>query len=232
MTIRTLRDTLAETGERLIPVDTDHFAIRFLVPILTIATTVLVHIVGVLLLDRVMGDDTSPLCIMLPIDVLVLIGAGTGIERVLKRLLPSKRSARLSEDALVLTDARRKPADVRRVALDRAINVNTWHFVIRRRSRVPKGWYCMAMHLLQDETEMIFYTFMSPKDAEALASYDRFVRLRPRQETESNTDLRQVATQRRLLRLEDQRWLNGAEIAPDDFRAVLARIEMLRIDIP
>jgi hypothetical protein len=50
------------------------------------------------------------------------------------------------------------------------------------------------------------------------------VRLRPRRETESNTDLRAAAEQRRLLRLEDARWRDGAEIAQDDFRAMLAAL--------
>jgi hypothetical protein len=212
-------------GERAISVDSEHFKVRLLVPILTIAVTVAAHFIGMRVLDELVGDNVSPLCLMLPIDLAVLLGAGTLIERMLKRALPSQRTGRLSDEAVALDDARRNPPDVRKIYWDRLVNVNAWYFVIKRRTRVPKGWYCMAVHLLQDDTELIFYTFMSPKDAEALPTYSQFVRLRPRKETETQTDLRQIATQRRLLKLEDARWMDGAEIGADDFRALLAHIE-------
>lgn len=207
------------------PVDPEHFKIRLLAPILTVVVTVAVHIIGMQLLDTLVGVDVSPLCIMLLIDLAVFFGAGMLIERALKRVLPSRRTARLSDERLVLSDERRNPPDVLEIAWDRMVNVNTWYFVIKRRSRVPKGWYCMAVHLLQDDTELIFYAFMAPKDAEALPSYNRFVRLRPRKEAEAQTDLRQVATQRRLLKLEDARWMDGAEIHADDLRSLLATME-------
>lgn len=213
-------------GERVIPVDTEHFKVRLLVPILTAVAVVAAHLVATRVLDALMGEDASPLCLVLLIDLAVLVGAGMLIERALKRFLPSRRNARLSDERVVLSDERRSPPDVREIAWDQMVNVNTWYFEIKRRARVPKGWYCMAVHLLQNDTELIFYAFMSPKDAEALPSYNRFVRLRPRKEAEPHTDLRQAATQRRLLKLEDARWIDGAEIAPDDLRSLLAMIEI------
>src|SRR5690554_1123139 len=224
MSEQTLDAAQSAPGERVITVDAEHFKIRLLVPILTIAATALVHFAGVQVLGALI-DDFSPLCIMLPLDLLVLLGAGTGIERVLKRLMPSKRTARLSDEKVVLSDARRDPSEVREIYWDRMVNVNTWYFIIRRRTRVPKGWYCMAAHLLQDETELIFYSFIAPKEAEELPAFNNFVRLRPRKEVETQTDLRQLAIQRRLLKLEDARWMDGAEIGADDFRALLAHIE-------
>lgn len=212
-------------GERVIPVDPEHFRIRLLVPLLTGVATVAAHLIMTQVLDALMGEDSSTLCLVLLIDLAVLIGAGMLIERTLKRFLPSRRNARLSDERLILSDERRDPPDVREIAWDRMVNVNAWYFEIKRRTRVPKGWYCMAVHLLQDDTELIFYAFMSPKDAEALPSYNRFVRLRPRKESETHTDLRQAATQRRLLKLEDARWIDGAEIASDDLRSLLAVID-------
>lgn len=217
-------DSLAQPAERVFPVDAEHFSIRLLVPVLTVVLTVLFHIVGLLVLNEVASEDTSTICILLPLDGLVLLTAGLGIERVLKRLLPSRRSARLSHDSLTLTDARPNPPDVRTIYWERALNASAWYFVVRRRTRIPKGWYCIALHLLQDDTEIILYAFMPPAEAEALPEFARFVRLRPRKETETITDLRLAATQRRLLRLEDARWTGGAEIAAADFAAVLARL--------
>jgi hypothetical protein len=214
--------------ERQIAIDAEHATVRWLVLILTGGLVVLVHLVGMPLARRVAGG-TSPECIVLPLDALALVGGGLAIESTLKRLIPSRRSATLSDDALVIRDQRGNPPYITRIAWDKTVNVKVWRFTVPHRSRVQKGWYCMAVHLLQDEEEAVFYTFMSPKEAETVSGYDRFVRLRPRQETRSSTDLNTVAEQRRLLKLEDVRWNDGAEISREDFKALL---DSLRQHVP
>jgi hypothetical protein len=144
---------------------------------------------------------------------------------VLKRVMPSRRRAVLSDSTLTVTDARHNPPDEVTLHWAQTVNVRAWRFEIGRRARVPKGWFCMALYLLQDEKEMILYTFMSPDEAETAIGYPHFTRLRPRKETESNTDLSAVAEQRRLLKLEDTRWRDGAEIAREDFHMVLATLQ-------
>jgi len=176
---------------------------------------------GMALAHPALGSAVGPLGVVLRAVVRVFLGAGALIERRLRRVLPALRSAALSDEARVISDARRSPARVTRIEWDRTVNIKAWRFPVRRRTRVPKGWYCMALHLLQDEEEAIFYTFMPPQEAENAIGYRYFVRLRPRRETQSNTDLSAVAEQRRLLKLEDQRWNDGAEIAREDFHAVL-----------
>ncbi|MBN2305976.1 MAG: hypothetical protein JXQ72_15955 [Anaerolineae bacterium] len=206
---------------RLIRIDSNHFAVRFLVPVLAVAATVFAHFFGMRVLDALFGDSVDPGCVMLPSDFLILIGLAYVIEYGLKRLLPGRRSAELSERALVLVDSRRKHPNVTEIAWDSIVNVMAWRFQVQRRTRVPKGWFCLAVHLLQDERDVILYTFMPQADAEAVPGYGNFVRLRPRKETRSNTDLHAVAEQRRLLKLEDARWDDGAEIGSDDFIALL-----------
>jgi hypothetical protein len=215
--------------ERLIRIDVEHFAIRFLVPVLTVVVVILAHLLGTVMLDRRLGEGVNPSGVMLPFDIVILIGTGYLVERGLKQIMPSRRRATLSSAALVVTDGRRKPPVITRITWDKTVNVKAWRFPVKRRTRVPKGWYCMAVHLLQDEEELILYTFMSPQEAEATTGYTNFVRLRPRQETESNTDLSAVAEQRRLLKLEDSRWNDGAEIAHKDFDALL---DILRQHVP
>lgn len=212
-------------GGRLIRIDAEHFAIRLLVPILTIGVVVLAHVGGLALLGDALGEGANPVCVMLPVDVVVLFAGGALIERGLKRLIPSRRSALLTSEALTVSDRRRRPA--RDVCIDwgRTVNVTAWRFTVQRRTRVPKGWFLMALHLLQDEEEVILYTFMPPREAEAVVGYRNFVRLRPRRETQSNTDLSAVAEQRRLLKLEDARWNDGAEIAREDFCAMLSVLQ-------
>ena len=83
----------------------------------------------------------------------------------------------------------------------------------------------MAVYLLQDETDAILYTFMNPQAAEAVIGYGHFVRLQSRRSSGSDADLETLAEQRRLLKLENLRWQDGAEISPDDFNALLAVIQ-------
>lgn len=219
----------ATTSERHIVIDAEHFPVRFWGPVLALGVVVLAHIAGMALAKRALGSAVSPLCVVLPADLLIFIAGGMIIERLLRRVWPSRRSATLSDQALVITDARRQPVRVTRIEWERTVNVKAWRFPVQRRTRIPKGWYCMALHLLQDEEEAILYTFMPPQEAENAIGYRYFVRLRPRRETQSNTDLSAVAEQRRLLKLEDQRWNDGAEIAREDFHAVL---HMLRQRVP
>jgi hypothetical protein len=216
---------MAPATPRTIAIDAEHFSIRFLVPVIMVSVTLVFHFVARAILDTLLNDGVNPTCVVLPLDIVVLFVVGNVTERTLKSLVPSRRSAALSAEELVIIDERRKPPTETRVEWDKTVNVMAWRFAVRRRTRIPKGWYCMALQLLQDETTVILYTFMPPDEAEALRGFQNFVRLRPRKETESNADLGAVAEQRRLLKLEDARWEDGAEIARDDFRAVLAILE-------
>lgn len=225
MTNQLTTDPMTDTSHpahqaRLILVDSEHFAVRFLVPVLSLGLVIVVHILGAALLAGQV-EGASPGCVMLPVDAVVLYVGGQLIERLLKRVLPSRRSAQLDDKALVIMDGRTRPPLTITFDWLQTVNVSAWRFDIPRRARVPKGWYCMAVHLLQDETEAVLYTFMPPEEAELVIGYNRFVRLRSRKETEANSDLSAVAEQRRLLKLEDKRWNDGAEITKDDFRALL-----------
>lgn len=210
---------------RPIIIDSEHFAIRLLVPILMIGLIVIAHLLGTWVLSSTIGDDTSPLCLVLIGDVIVLLLGGFFLERGLKRLLPSRRSAVLSQSQLVVTDKRVKPPSTMTIDWQQRVNVKAWRFEVMRQTRVRKGWYCMALQLLQDEQSVILYTFMSPEVAQAAIGFNNFIRLRPRKETESNRELTAAAEQRRLLTLEDARWQDGAEINQEDFKAVLETLQ-------
>ena len=213
------------TDQRLIKIDTEHFAIRLLVPVLTIGLTLGVYVGGRLLLSEVLADSVNPVCVALPIAAVMLFGGSYVVEAALKQVMPSRRAATLDDDALVVSDARRKPPQLVAINWAQTVNVLAWRFEVRRRTRVPKGWFCMAVQLLQDEQSVILYSFFEPKAADALPGYHHFVRLRPRKETESNQDLAAVAEQRRLLKLEDERWDDGAELHRKDFAAVLDKLQ-------
>ncbi|WP_324394640.1 hypothetical protein [Aggregatilinea sp.] len=207
----------------MIRIDTEHFSVRFLVPVAMVVVTLLFHVVALKLLDGVF-EGVDPACVVVALDIVVLLGTGFAVERLLKRVMPSRRYAVLGHDRLVVTDGRTSPPEVTEIDWNRKVNTLAWRFTIRRRARVPKGWFCVAVQLLQDDVDLIFYSFKSPTAAEAMPGYDQFARLRPRRETEGSTDLHAAAEQRRLLKLEDARWRDGAEVASDDFDALLAAL--------
>ena len=211
----------SSTTERTIEIDTEHILIRVLLPILTIGAVLGTHIGGLSLLGRLLPNNIDPVCVLLPLDGLVFIGGGLLIERALRRVWPARRRATLDDRALTLTDHRKRPPKLTRIEWGQRVNVRAWRFTVKRPGRVPRGWYCMALQLLQDENAAIFYTFMPRKAAEKLRDFDHFVRLRSRKETLSNPDLEAAAEQRRLLKLEDARWEDGAEVSREDFAAIL-----------
>ncbi len=212
-----------EPAGRVISIDTEHFSVRFLVPVVMIGVTVLFHIVALRLMDGVF-EGVDPACVVVALDIPVLLGTGYVVERLLKRTIPSRRYATLGHDRLVVTDERTQPPQVTEIDWNRKVNTMAWRFAIRRRARVPKGWFCVAIQLLQDDVDVIFYTFKSPAAVETMPGSDQFARLRPRRETEKAADLHTAAEQRRLLKLEDARWRDGAEITADDFDALVAAL--------
>ena len=115
---------------RTIAVDAEHFGVRFMVPVMTIGLTLLVHVIGMFVLDAVLTEGANPACVMLPVDAVVLIALGFGSERVLKRLFPSRRKCLLSDDALEMRDARRQPPVVTTIEWDGTVNVLAWRFSV------------------------------------------------------------------------------------------------------
>jgi hypothetical protein len=213
-----------QAGDRLIPIDTENSS-QLIVPVLALVVALIAHIIGLSLFSSLLKEIASPICAMLFIDAVIFVAAWSAIERIVKRVRPNRRYATLSAEALVITDARYKSTQVTRIAWDNTVNVKAWKFAINRRTRVPKGWYCLALYLLQDEADAILYTFMNPQMAETIIGYGHFIRLQPRNNRSSDADLETMAEQRRLLKLENLRWQDGAEISPEDFNALLAILQ-------
>ena len=112
-----------------------------------------------------------------------------------------------------------------KIDAEKQVNVLLWRFTIKRRSRVPKGWYmvaCALQQVDQEETYLAVYTFMSPDAFDALKT-GHFTMLVSQKESEKSEstrhgqDLRLMGEQRRLHAAESARWMNGAEMTNDDF---------------
>lgn len=105
------------------------------------------------------------------------------------------------------------------------VNVMPWRFEVPRSGRVKKGWYVVAMALEQDGVYIPVYTFVDPKTFDTLPVAEHFTRLMRRKDMDTDASsergMRLAGQQRRLHEAERQRQLGGAELARDDFIALI-----------
>jgi len=207
-----------ERQMRRLPVDVEHLGVRVIVPLLAVAALALVLVLGPVGLAALDLEDTVASSLLLPLAILAAIGAALLGDRLLKKYWPSGRELLVDESCLVLRD-RKKPEQVLRWG--ERVNLLTWRFTVPRRGRVPKGYLCLAMQLLQDEQQITIYTFYDPKKLDRLEKVEAFTPLVSRRTLqEDRLNLRVAGQQRRLLQAEDERWQNGAELVPEDFAAL------------
>src|SRR5258708_30829848 len=103
----------------------------------------------------------------------------------MERIWSSGRSLSADPSGLALRDVRKRQNKVSRITWDQRVNPLFWRFAVRRGSgRVPRGWFMLGLQLLQDDTVVTLYTFMSEKSAKALTAYKAFVPLVHRTEIE------------------------------------------------
>ncbi len=204
-----------ERQMRRLPVDVEHLGVRVVVPLLAVAALVLTLMLGPVLLAALNLEETAASSLLLPLAILAAIGAAMLADRLLKRYWPSGREVLVDDNWLVLRD-RKNPERVLR--WDGRVNLLTWRFSVPRRGRVPKGYLCLAMQLLQDEQQVTLYTFYDPKKFDQVEEGEAFTPLVSRRALqEDRLNLRVAGQQRRLLQAEDERWQNGAELQPEDF---------------
>jgi hypothetical protein len=153
------------------------------------------------------------------------VAAGTTqlVDRLLRKRWPSGRTLQIKGDMvqLVLRDNVQKAVDG-----GQHVNVLLWYFEIKRRSRVPKGWYVIAMALMQDDEYVPVYTFASPDDFRMLPLHDHFTKLTAKKDRDKgDQDMRLAGKERRLQTAETARWIEGAEMNRDDFTAFVKRLQ-------
>ncbi len=211
-----------------IAIDAEHIGVRLLIPVLTI-----VGIFGGVALagmvQTLLGELVSLWCVVLVLaGLMAFIFAQIG-ERVIKPLWPSGRYLVLDHEGLTLhyRKANQKQHDYQFRWIDEP-TVHSWYWEVEtRKSRVQRGWYCLAVRLSADERHLTLYTFMSLTTAETLPRFQEwFVKLLPKTEREKMTasDPRGAAIQSRYKQLESERWLDGAEVSADDFALVMFAI--------
>jgi hypothetical protein len=113
---------------------------------------------------------------------------------------------------------------------DQRVNVLLWHFKIGRRSRVKRGWLVVACALEQNDSYLAIYTFMPPEAFESKNYGPHFSLLQNIKEQKEpggrlSNQMQVAGIQRRLHVAEKVRWMDGAEMTPDDFSAYLKTLQ-------
>lgn len=209
---------IAPTESVRVPVDVEHVGVRLGVPLLAVATLV-VSLWAWPRFFEAIGQRASWLGLLaLPLALATTIGMAFVGDRVIKRVWTSGRELELDDRQLVL---RQRGQSDKTIRWDAHVNLLYWRFTVPRRGRVPKGHFCLAAQLLQDEELVTVYTFIDPKKTEAIPNFDLFVPLASRDTLkDERVSMRVAGQQRRLLQAEDERWRQGAELTADDFVAV------------
>ncbi len=196
------------------PVDPEHSAVRLAVIGLFIAGWAL----GFFVLNALISSEGLNIIAILVSFALAALTTQQA-ERVLKRRWPSGRVLQAADGRVQIVQRGQVQQEIR---TGQQVNALTWRFAIRRRSRVPKGWYMVACALEQDDVYIAVYTFMPPQAFEQLGAGGHFTPLISRKELNAGGaaqgDLRMAGEQRRLHMAENARWNFGAEMTPDDFK--------------
>lgn len=211
----------------IIPVDQEHGALRLVV----IALFAVSWIVSFLVLSLLITNQGINI-IAIVIGFLIAYAISAASESQLKRRWPSGRVIQVQRDAVQLIRGSQVEREMRSQA---PVNTLFWSFQVSRRARVPKGWSMLACALEHESQYLIAYSFMSPQQVESYEEASRFKMLsklpkapppgRGTAPTAPRDDLRVAGEQRRLRDAESQRWLNGAEMTPQDFMRYVRRIE-------
>jgi hypothetical protein len=210
----------------IVRLDRMHSGIRFFVMLSLIAGIILGWIIILpSLLDGfgLSGPTTALFSIVGGIGFGLALGWGT--EQLLLQIWPSGRSLEMAERSIILHE---KSGDTVTLALDQRINVIQWYFVIKGgKAWIPKGWYCVALQLTQNETMISPYAFMKPAQAQELANWDKFEELLSRKTAPKQGQevlLQRYSEQGRLRTAERDRWNIGAEMSPQDMQALIQHL--------
>lgn len=201
-----------------ISVDREHGGLRLAIAVIFIFLVIVSFIVLNLLIPA------NTLNLLALIGALVIGGVITNIfEQQLKQRWPSGKTLILSESEIAL----QKIAHTRFTAANtEKATTHRWAFQIQKRTRVPKGWYMVAVAIEKDDDTLAIYTLLPPEAYHTLNEDESFIVLSKSADIPTD-DMRLAGKQKRLQEMEAIRWQMGVEASPEDFETVLQHIERL-----
>jgi len=106
--------------------------------------------------------------------VLVGFGGAYGLtalaERRLKRHWSSGRVLQVQHDGVRLTKRGTLESDMPAAG---TVSTLLWRFQVKKRARIPKGWWMFACALEHEQQYLVAYTFLPPAQAEVCPSADQ-----------------------------------------------------------
>lgn len=214
--------TAVDSAASDIPVDADHGTLR-----LTIVVAFLILLViSYMVIDRVIpSEGLNIIAIFAGFAITYLITQWA--ENWLKKRWPSGRTLQIDETGVRISVRGKVQVQING---QQQVNFLPWRFTVKKRTRVPKGWYVVACALEQDGTYLPVYTFMAPKQFETLKMRRHFEALVKQKDAGgqgAERDLRLAGQQRRLHIAEQARWMDGAEMNAADFESYLSRLQAM-----
>jgi hypothetical protein len=215
--------TVLDDNLLALAVDAEHTGIRAVGCTTLIGSTIVLFFLA--------GFVNLPAVIALIGSIVLAAALSYGLEKYLKQRWPSGRELHLSNDAITIS---KKQEVERSIDPQQQVNVLTWHFEVKRNTRVKKGWCVVGMSLEQDGELIPVYTFAAPDDFEKMPLFDHFVRLQKadkdeKEKTKSVTNMRRAGEQRRLHEAEYDRSIFGAELTLPQF---ITYLEFLQKNYP
>jgi hypothetical protein len=222
------------TPEQRYPLDANHVGLRLTVLLTMIVSAALgLFVIMPTALNLLPLTGLPELCLTGVGTLLIGVGVSWGVETALRSIWPSGRVLVMNGETLAL---RQRGGESAAVEWARRMNVLAWYFIIRRgRTWVPRGWYCAAFRLTQDETVITLYAFIKPEVASQMPQWPAFEELISRKQAPRRGDehlLAKVGEQAQLRGAERDRWDDGAEMRAEDFAAFVAEIDARVPDWP
>ncbi|KXK16987.1 MAG: hypothetical protein UZ15_CFX003002574 [Chloroflexi bacterium OLB15] len=210
-------------------VDREHGSLRLIILLLFIGLWV---IIGGILGFIVSSDGLNLLAIL--IGFFASYGITALIERRLKTRWRSGRYIEVTADAVRVIKRGNTESELQ---AGQAVTPLLWRFQIRKRARIPKGWWMYALGLEGDAAVITAYAFFSPAQSEAYALTSEFKLLEGKKKQSGKqqhpimetTTLRAAGEERRLRAAEEFRWISGAEMPYDDF---IRYVEQIKAGFP
>ncbi len=214
------------TGKIMYRVDRNHLGVRLVVMVAMLSSIVIgLFVVMPLITDIMQLTGLLELCVTVIGVLLIGVGLSWGVEAGLREIWPSGRYLVADNSHIELRSRRVDPSVLN---WNERINVQAWHFAIQRgRSWVPKGWYCVACRLNQDEIVITPYAFFKPEAARQLPSWDSFELLVSKKSAPKRGDehlLKKFAEQSQLRSAEKDRWDSGVEMSARDFMSLMQQV--------
>lgn len=200
-----------------IPLDAEHGAFRLVI----VAVFFVMTVAGYFVVSVFIPQEGFFNVIALVVGLMTGAVIAQVIDQALKKRWPSGRVLEIdgSKIRFMLKDKVQREIDGSQM-----VNVLTWYFEIKKRARVPKGWYVVAIALQQEDVYLAVYTFMSPQDFEKLSLHKHYDKLLPKN-TDGKQDMRLAGQQKRLHTAESARYFDGAEMTKSDYDTYIAVLQ-------